>query len=86
LALCLATAAHLNSLPASHKTLYMTSADEDNIAPQAARIADILRAQTQANLSGFYQPMPQEFHDTVYRSSAPRALRTLLAPKAEVAT
>jgi predicted alpha/beta superfamily hydrolase len=79
-------AAHLKVLPASHKTLYMTSADEDNIAPEAAKIADMLRAQTPANVSWYYQPMPQESHDTIYRASAPRALHTLFAPKAKAAS
>ncbi|MBV8467273.1 MAG: alpha/beta hydrolase [Burkholderiales bacterium] len=79
-------AAHLKALPAGHKTFYMTSADEDNIAPEAAQIADMLRAAAPANLSWHYQPMPQEFHDTIYRASAPRALRTLFAPKPKAAS
>lgn len=61
------------------KTLYLSSADEDNIAPAAVRLADVLRASAPAGLRWEYKPRPDLRHDTIYRAVAPSVLRYLFA-------
>lgn len=62
------------------KTLYLSSADEDNIAPGAARLAEALRAHAPAGLRWQYKPRPDLRHDSIYRSASPQVLRELFAP------
>lgn len=61
------------------KTLYLTAADETNIVPGTDLIAGALRAGAPAGLVWFYEPMPGEHHDTIYRAAAPKAFRTVFA-------
>lgn len=77
--------ARLQEQPGLHKTLYLASADELNIVPGTARLAATLRADAPAHLTWFYQPMPHEHHNTIYRAAAPQAFRTVFAvtPKAK---
>jgi predicted alpha/beta superfamily hydrolase len=61
-------------------TVYLSSADEDNIAPAAARLAQALQEHPQAGLRWHYRPRPDLTHGTIYRAEAPRVLRALFAP------
>ena len=68
----------VKSLP-SHKTLYLTSADEEDIVRDTQRLAEILRSATPDRLKLIFQPMPEQFHDTIYRAASPRAFRLIYA-------
>lgn len=59
---------------------YLSSADEDNIAPAAARLAEALRANQSAAYRWQYRPRPELTHATIYRAEAPRVLRDLFPP------
>lgn len=60
--------------------VYLSSADEDNIAPAAARLAESLRANAPPLLRWQYRPRPDLTHATIYRAEAPRVLRDLFPP------
>ncbi|HEX2203978.1 MAG TPA: alpha/beta hydrolase-fold protein [Longimicrobium sp.] len=66
--------------PELRKALYFSSADEDNIAPAAARLAETLRARAPAGLRWSYTPRPDLTHGTIYRAELPGALRAWLGP------
>ena len=61
-------------------TVYLSSADEDNIAPAAARLAQVLRAHAGSRLRPRYEPRPDLTHGTIYRALAPPVLRDLFRP------
>lgn len=65
------------ALPA--RTLRLYSADEDNIAPQTQRLADLLRAQAPAGLAWEYRPRPDLSHGTIYRAVEDEAIRAAFA-------
>ncbi|MBU8895325.1 alpha/beta hydrolase [Corallococcus sp. H22C18031201] len=66
--------------PGPRGALYLASADEDTIAPQAARLAEALKAHASPGLRWRYEPRPDLTHGTIYRAVAPGALRQWLAP------
>ncbi|SEN01443.1 hypothetical protein SAMN05444354_12852 [Stigmatella aurantiaca] len=68
----------LQARPELRGGLYLASADEDNIVPAAARLAETLRASAPAGLRWRYEPRPDLRHDNIYRSLAPRVLRQWL--------
>lgn len=70
----------LKAWPDLRNGLYLSSADEDNIAPAAARLAETLRANAPVGLKWQYEPRPDLRHDTIYRSASPQVLRTWFAP------
>jgi hypothetical protein len=59
------------------KTLYLTTASVEDIVADTEAVARALSEHAPAGLVWHHHPMPGEFHDTIYRASAPRALRTL---------
>ncbi|HKH44543.1 MAG TPA: alpha/beta hydrolase-fold protein [Thermoanaerobaculia bacterium] len=65
------------------KTLYLSSADEEDIASAAVRLADVLRAGAPAGLHWEYKPRPDLTHGTIYRALAPQVLRHLFGPAAK---
>lgn len=69
---------HASALPGRRLRLY--SADEDNIAPQSQRLADLLRAQAPDGLLWSYQPRPDLTHGTIYRGVEVEAIRAAFAP------
>ncbi|WP_093524900.1 alpha/beta hydrolase [Stigmatella erecta] len=70
----------LQARPDLRGGLYLASADEDNIAPAAARLAETLRTSAPAGLTWRYEPRPELRHDNIYRSLAPQVLRQWLPP------
>ena len=68
----------VKTLP-GHKTLYLSSADEEDIVRDTKRLAEILQAAAPDRLKLIYQPMPEQFHDTIYRAASPRAFRMIYA-------
>ena len=65
------------------KTLYLTSADEEDIVAATAALAAALAAGAPPGLIWFHHPMPDQFHDTIFRAAAPKAFRTLFAAPKE---
>jgi predicted alpha/beta superfamily hydrolase len=63
------------------KTLYLSSANEEEIVAATTRLADVLRANAPAGLRWEYKPRPDLRHDTIYRAAAPQVLRQLFGPK-----
>lgn len=73
----------LRSRPSLRAAVFFSSADEDNIAPATARLAEIFRADAPAGLRWEYMPRPDLTHGTIYRASAPEVLRAMLPPRGE---
>jgi predicted alpha/beta superfamily hydrolase len=67
----------LRARPASAERLYLTSADEADIVADVEALTRVLAEHAPAELEWSWLPLPHEFHDTIYRASAPRALRVL---------
>lgn len=67
----------LRGRPALTARLYVSSADEENIAPAAARLAEVLRADGPAGLRWIYRPHPELTHATIYRAEEGPVLREL---------
>lgn len=65
----------LEARPELRNALYLSSADEDTIAPHTARLAETLRAHAPAGLRWRYEPRPDLRHDTIYRAVSPQVLR-----------
>jgi hypothetical protein len=72
----------LEARPELRNTLYLSSANEDNIAPAAARLAELLRAHAPSGLKWEYEPRPDLLHSTIYRAVSPQVLRKGFAPEA----
>jgi predicted alpha/beta superfamily hydrolase len=71
---------HLCAHPHLHAALYLSSAGDD-IGPEAARLAEALRAHAPAGLRWAYVPRPDLQHSTIYRAEAPQVLREWLPPR-----
>jgi predicted alpha/beta superfamily hydrolase len=71
----------LASRPDAPAMLYLSSADEDDIAPQTLRLAEILRDTPRPGVRWQYRPRPDLTHGTIYRAEAPRVLRELFPPR-----
>lgn len=69
----------LAARPAGAARLYVTCANETDIVPWVAALARELAEHAPGDLEWTVLPRPDEFHDTIYRASAPRALRVLFA-------
>jgi predicted alpha/beta superfamily hydrolase len=72
----------LKAQPALRNTLYLSSADEENIAPPTARLAETLRKSAPAGLKWQFEPRPDLRHHNIYRSVSPQVLRKWFAPVA----
>jgi predicted alpha/beta superfamily hydrolase len=71
--------ARLRARPAAPQTLYLTTSEVAEIAEDTAAIARAIAEAAPPGLAWHHHPMPGEFHDTIYRAAAPRALRVLFA-------
>ena len=60
--------------------LYLSSANEENIAPPTARLDEVLHARPAPGLRWRYRPRPDLTHGTIYRAMAPGVLRELFPP------
>jgi predicted alpha/beta superfamily hydrolase len=79
-ALVRTAAGQLRAHPRMHAAFYLSSAGDD-IGPEAARLADVLRANAPAGLRWEYKPRPDLTHATIYRAAAPEVLRHMLPPR-----
>ncbi|HET7459684.1 MAG TPA: alpha/beta hydrolase-fold protein [Longimicrobium sp.] len=76
-ALVRSAADRLRSRPELRAALYVSSAGDD-VGAEAARLAEILRADAPAGVRWEYRPRPDLTHATIYRAEAPRVLREWL--------
>lgn len=72
--------ARLQRRPPSAERLYLSAADETDIVPHVATLAEALAAHAPASLQWTHAPRPDLRHDNIYRSLAPSVLRQLFAP------
>lgn len=72
----------LQERPQQPERLYLSAADETDIVPHVAALADALKAHAPATLQWTHAPRPDLRHDNIYRSVAPAVLRRLFAPQA----
>ena len=70
----------LKKQPQGDRRLFLTSADEDNIAPNVAKLAELLKTEAPKGLDWVYVPHPEEHHDTIYLASEKSALRRAFPP------
>jgi predicted alpha/beta superfamily hydrolase len=70
--------ANLQSAAGLHRTLFLTSANEEGIAPQTDTLVQIIRAQALPDLTLYYHPRPDQQHSTIYRAEGPAALVRVL--------
>ena len=73
--------AFLKNQPQGERHLFLTSADEDNIAPNVAKLVDLLKADAPNGLDWIDVPRPEQHHDTIYLASEKFALRRAYPPK-----
>jgi predicted alpha/beta superfamily hydrolase len=73
-------AERLRARPDLHATLYISSADEEDIQAASAHLAEVLRANAPAGLRWEYRPRPDLHHSTIYRAEAPLVLREWFPP------
>jgi predicted alpha/beta superfamily hydrolase len=71
----------LKAKPDLRNVLYLSSANEENIAPAAARLAELLRKNAPAGLKWRFEPRPDLRHETIYRTVSPQVLRECFASK-----
>lgn len=79
-ALVRAAAGRLRARPGLHAALYFSSASDD-VGPEAARLAEVFRANAPAGLRWEYRRRPDLQHSTIYRGDGPRALHDWLPPR-----
>jgi hypothetical protein len=70
----------IKTLAGLNRTLYLSAANEENIAPQADTLARLLRSGGPADLTFYYDPRPDQEHSTIYRAASPGAFARVLTP------
>lgn len=71
----------LESLAGLERTLYLASANEDNIVAETAKLAAILKSHAPRGLTWYYEPRPDLEHGTIYRGAGPGAIAKVLDAK-----
>jgi predicted alpha/beta superfamily hydrolase len=74
----------LRNQPQRARRLYLASADEDNIAPNVEKLAEVLTSEDPKGLDWIYVRRPDLHHDTIYRALETPALRRAFLPKVVV--
>jgi uncharacterized protein len=72
--------AHLVSMPAGPRQLYIATSEEPEIVAGVSVLATALRIIAPAGLTWTYEPMPDEHHGTIFPTAALRGIRTIFAP------
>ncbi len=68
----------LGALAGLKRTLYLTAANEEEIAPGTATLASMLKTRAPSGLILYYEPRPDLEHSTIYRKAGPSALAKVL--------
>ena len=61
--------------------IYLTTSNEPSITAPTRQLAEVFASVDPGTRWWHYLPMPAEHHDTIYRASAPRALRRVFAAR-----
>jgi len=61
--------------PMLHKTLYLATSDQVQIAEITSRLSKVLDADAPPGIDWTYAPMPTEHHQTIYHPAALKAFR-----------
>ncbi|HEB52195.1 MAG TPA: alpha/beta hydrolase [bacterium] len=69
---------HLQASRGHDLRLYLTSANEEDIAPFAADLARAITDAALPSVTMLFEPMPGEEHHTIFRASKSRAFRSTL--------
>lgn len=69
----------LGALNGLERTLFLATADEEQIVAATATFAALLKARAPASLTLFYEPRPDLEHGNIYRLAGPAALAKVLA-------
>lgn len=80
-ALVLSAQSRLRAGGFGRRTLLLSSANEDNIAPQSARLAEALHAVAPKGLTWRYDPRPDLLHSNIYLTLSPQLLRDAFPPE-----
>lgn len=75
-------AARLRTGAMRGRTLYLSAANEEGIAPGTAKLAAILQRSAPAGLTWYYAPRPDLQHNTIYLGQGPTALLSALRQRA----
>ncbi|MFT5233747.1 MAG: putative alpha/beta superfamily hydrolase [Candidatus Krumholzibacteriia bacterium] len=68
----------------SDRSIYLTIADEGGIMLEGVeRLAEALKNHAPAGTKWWYEPMPNEHHNTIYNPATLQALRLIFAPQTE---
>lgn len=70
----------LEQYPDVHKTLYLATSSQPEIADITKRLAEMLREGVPERLAVYYTSMPGEQHYTIYHPAALAAFRIVFAP------
>lgn len=70
--------ARIGALTGLERTLYLTSADEPEIAAGTASLADTLATRTLPGLTLYHEPRPDLQHGTIFRGAVPGAFVKVL--------
>ncbi|MBL8756731.1 MAG: alpha/beta hydrolase [Planctomycetes bacterium] len=82
-ALVRTAAERLRGRPELRATLYLANSGEPEIAAATKELTEAIAPVAPRGLAWSWQPMPEQFHDTIYRAAAPLALRSVFAAPAE---
>jgi len=75
-------AERLKAQPDLRNTLYLSSADEEDIISATTRLTETLRTSAPPGLKWQYEPRPDLRHDTIYRAVSLQVLRKWFPPGA----
>lgn len=75
-----AAPAQLQARASQPERLYLSAADETDIVPHVASLAEALAAHAPETLQWTHAPRPDLRHDNIYRTVAPGVLRRMFAP------
>ncbi len=71
----------LRAYPDLNVDLHLAAANEEDIAPQVRRLAEVLKKDAPSGLRWTYEPRPDLRHNNIYRTLSPQALRAFYPPK-----
>jgi len=69
---------HLQASKGHNLRLYLTSANEEDIVPHAAALAQTITQAALPNVTMLFEPKPLEKHHTIFRATKARAFRSTL--------
>lgn len=75
-----ASDSRLKTPPTTHKTVFLSSSNEPDLARLTAQLAANFESHRTSTIDFHYKPLPTESHATIYHPAAHIAFRTVFAP------